>query len=808
MAGVDGSDQRALHSEQTLELGSSTKKEADWLTESGQKSSVSKRRQTLDLLKKSTGCCSKCRMCMLQCQKFLISCLGEDWIFLILLGLFMGFLSWAMDCCIETCLEARRVMYDHLDSNVLLSYIAWVTFPLVLISFAAGFTQFVAPEAAGSGIPEMKTILRGVMLKKYLTFKTFAVKFISLAFALGSGMPLGKESPFVHMSSLCASLLFKFMSLFGASYEHRSRKMELLAVACGVGVCSCFAAPIGGVLFSIEVTTTFFAVRNYWRAILAATLAAIVYRVLPVWASAEETITALFKTHFPVEFPFHLYELPVFAGVGIACGFGGALFVYLFGLIIRFTRKKTVSKFFMKRRLLYPALVTLLVSSLTFPPGFGQFMAGKLAQNEALVNLLDNQTWAKQGTDWDSDHTGHSEVWKSPQNSVFMTLALFTIAKFLMTVLSITMPVPYGAFMPTFIVGAGFGRLVGEGMAAWFPDGIHTNGSIYPIVPGSYAIVGAASLSGAVTHTVSTAIMVIELTGQITHILPVIVAVILANAVAQSLQPSIYDFLIRIKKLPYLPELGWGHHDMFNIRVKDFMKRDVKYITSICCYKELHNVLMSAHVETLALVESAESMILMGSIERSQLQSLLSQQLSRSRRLEYIKERAAAEEKHLSVVSDSNSDAGPQKASQEIHFKEDGDVEDEMTYKEIAEWEEKQLDEQVDFSSCKIEEFQLAENTSLYKTHTIFSLVGLDHIYVTCSGRLVGVVSLQELSEAIKGSVKVKGAKVPRPLTSLRDSGTGTSEPEATELHKLWDCPKNKSLPCEHSPSKSNEKSQ
>lgn len=52
-----------------------------------------------------------------------------------------------------------------------------------------------------------------------------------------------------------------------------------------------------------------------------------------------------------------------------------------------------------------------------------------------------------------------------------------------------------------------------------------------------------------------------ELTGQISHILPVMIAVILANAVAQSLQPSLYDSIIRIKKLPYLPELGWGHHE-------------------------------------------------------------------------------------------------------------------------------------------------------------------------------------------------------------------------------------------------------
>uniref|UniRef100_A0A8C0H1I3 Chloride channel protein n=2 Tax=Testudinoidea TaxID=8486 RepID=A0A8C0H1I3_CHEAB len=98
-------------------------------------------------------------------------------------------------------------------------------------------------------------------------------------------------------------------------------------------------------------------------------------------------------------------------------------------------------------------------------------------------------------------------------------------------------------------------------MAAWFPDGIHANSNTYRIVPGGYAVVGAAALSGAVTHTVSTAVIVFELTGQISHILPVMIAVILANAVAQSLQPSLYDSIIRIKKLPYLPELGWGHQE-------------------------------------------------------------------------------------------------------------------------------------------------------------------------------------------------------------------------------------------------------
>ncbi|XP_058489631.1 chloride channel protein 2-like isoform X2 [Solea solea] len=920
MAG-DGTDQRALQYEQTLmygrytqELGVYAKEEAARLRESGQRRSVSERSRNLDLLEYDKGRCAKCRrsgypyvlqppaqdflsVCTVRCQKFLISRVGEDWIFLILLGLVMALVSWVVDFCIAICLQAQKWMYGGLDSNVFLQYLAWVTYPVVLITFSAGFTQILAPQAVGSGIPEMKTILRGVVLKEYLTFKTFVAKVIGLTCALGSGMPLGKEGPFVHIASLCAALLSKFMSLFGGIYENESRNIEMLAAACAVGVGCCFAAPIGGVLFSIEVTSTFFAVRNYWRGFFAATFSAFIFRVLAVWNKDEETITALFKTNFRLDFPFDLQELPAFAVIGIASGFGGALFVYLNRLIVQFIRnQKAINKFLMKKRLLYPALVTLLVSTLTFPPGFGQFMAGKLTQKEALVTLLDNHTWAKQGIAEEFDFLGNAQAWKHPQVNVFVTLVLFIVMKFWMSALATTIPVPCGAFMPVFVIGAAFGRLVGESMAAWFPDGIHSDGAIYTIVPGGYAVVGAAALSGAVTHTVSTSVIVFELTGQISHILPVMIAVILANAVAQSLQPSLYDSIIRIKKLPYLPELGWGHHEKYNIRVEDIMVRDVRYITLNCCYRDLHNVLLTGHLKTLALVESAESMILLGSIERAQLQSLLSQQLGRPRRLEFIRERAAAEKKRTSVISNSISEEENRRASQEVRFQisteessfsptrpvpqkplkpalkrssvverptelppnsndnsgialknlfcaspemegleknnnveaptspelrkppkrvrisvvDDGDVEDDMTIREIAEWEENQLDEQVNFNNCKIDPapFQLVERTSLHKTHTIFSLLGLDHAYVTSIGRLIGVVSLKELRKAIEGSVTVKGVKVRPPLASFRDSGTSSSENEATELHKLWDRHKSMSLPREPTSSESEEKSQ
>nr|DBA26346.1 TPA: hypothetical protein GDO54_010620 [Pyxicephalus adspersus] len=751
--------------------------------------------------------------------------------------------------------RTHKWMYGGLENNIFLQYLAWVTYPVVLITFSAGFTQIMAPQAVGSGIPEMKTILRGVVLKEYLTLKTFIAKVIGLTCALGSGMPLGKEGPFVHVASMCAALLSKFMSLFGGIYENESRNIEMLAAACAVGVGCCFAAPIGGVLFSIEVTSTFFAVRNYWRGFFAATFSAFIFRVLAVWNKDEETITALFKTRFRLDFPFDLQELPAFAVIGIASGFGGALFVFLNRKIVECMRKqKAINKFLMKKRLLFPAVVTLLISTLTFPPGFGQFMAGQLTQKETLVTLFDNCTWAQQGVSEDFMFKGASSAWKNPKTNVFVSLVVFILMKFWMSALATTIPVPCGAFMPVFVIGAAFGRLVGESMAAWFPDGIHSDGSTYRIVPGGYAVVGAAALSGAVTHTVSTAVIVFELTGQISHILPVMIAVILANAVAQSLQPSLYDSIIRIKKLPYLPELGFGHQERYNVRVEDIMLRNIPFVTLNTKYRELQELLTDCRLKSLALVETAESMVLLGSIDCSQLVSLLRFQLGRKRRLQQLRERENEGKKEtestvrFQIVTEESTFCPPKsnevkkplkpalkrnqssladysqdesdnsvaalknifcaKDFSEDMMGEDMDEIDTMSPSQIIQWEEQQLDETINFNNCKIDPapFQLVERTSLHKAHTIFSLLGMDHAYVTSIGRLIGMVTLRELRKAIEGSVTQKGAKVRPPLASFRDSFTSSSETETANVSKLWERSRRHLLPRESSPSDSEDK--
>lgn len=53
--------------------------------------------------------------------------------------------------CVRVCVStAQKWMYGGLDANVFLQYLAWVTYPVVLITFSAGFTQILAPQAVGT----------------------------------------------------------------------------------------------------------------------------------------------------------------------------------------------------------------------------------------------------------------------------------------------------------------------------------------------------------------------------------------------------------------------------------------------------------------------------------------------------------------------------------------------------------------------------------------------------------------------------------------------------------------------------------
>lgn len=206
--------------------------------------------------------------------------------------------------------------------------------------------------------------------------------------------------------------------------------------------------------------------------------------------------------------------------------------------------------------------------------------------------------------------------------------------------LASTIPIPSGLFIPVLKMGAAYGRLLGELMHEFFPDGIKYGKYVHSasIVPGSYAVVGAAAFSGAVTHTISTSVILFEMTGQIVHIIPVILGVLIANAVCQSLQPSIYDSIIEIKKLPYLPPIASSNSVSHKILVRDFMNRYFAYVwKKNCTYQDI-KTLLATHKKLISfpLVECPKSMKLLGSVPRSDLLKMLYLHLGRERRLQEV----------------------------------------------------------------------------------------------------------------------------------------------------------------------------
>ncbi|ALC46863.1 ClC-a, partial [Drosophila busckii] len=560
--------------------------------------------------------------------------LAKDWIFLTVCAIIMALISFFMDEGIRISYAVRFWLYNDVAGDLFTKYLAWVILPVFLVVFTAGFVNHLAPQAAGSGIPEMKTILRGVHLKNYLSFKTLVAKVLGLTLVLGSGMPLGKEGPYVHIASIVAALLSKLATPFRKIYQNESRNTEMLAAACALGLGTCFAAPIGAVLFSIEVTTSYFAVRNYWRGFFGCVIGAAAVRLIAIWFQGADTVTAIYPTHIATEFPFDSRELIFFALTGALCGLLGASFVWIHRHYVLFIRSsQLLNKFLKKHLLIYPAIISLIISTLTFPLGSGQFLGSELSSEEQLTELFSNFTWTR--TDHNVEEAHIVSHWTTKYSNVFGNLICYTLFHFFFSIIGSTMALPHGMFIPALKIGSGFGRLIGEFVAWMLPQGVRYGGCMSPIMPAAYALVGAAAFSGSVTHSLCVAVVVFEISGQIAFVVPVLVAVLVANAVASMLQPSMYESVIMIKKLPYLPDLLYTNSNLYGKCVEDFMVRDVKYIWQNMSYLQLKEVLrLNKKLRSLPLVDSKENMILLGSLQRSELVKLIEEQVGRERRMQ------------------------------------------------------------------------------------------------------------------------------------------------------------------------------
>uniref|UniRef100_A0A8C2QK81 Chloride channel protein n=1 Tax=Cricetulus griseus TaxID=10029 RepID=A0A8C2QK81_CRIGR len=553
---------------------------------------------------------------------------GEDWYFLMALGVLMALISYAMNFAIGSVVRAHKWLYREIGDSHLLRYLSWTVYPVALLSFSSGFSQSITPSSGGSGIPEVKTILSGVILEDYLDIKNFGAKVTGLSCTLATGSTsfLGKLGPFVHLSVITAAYLGRVRTKIIGESENKTKEMEMLASGAAVGVATVFAAPFSG-----ESSYT--------------------HRMVLIFLKANGFMSKLLATSKP----------------------------------------------------LYSALAALILASVTYPPGLGRFMASRLSMEEHLKTLFDNNSWAlmtkNSSPPWPAEPDPQNLwlEWCHPQFTVFGTLVFFLVMKFWMLILATTIPIPAGYFMPIFIYGAVIGRLLGEGLSVTFPEGIVAGGEVNPITPGAYALAGAAAFSGAVTHTISTALLAFELTGQIVHALPVLMAVLVANAITQSCQPSFYDGTIIVKKLPYLPWIRGRKIGSYPVSVEHFMNSTLTTLAKDMPLEEVTKVVLSTDVNQYPLVETTQSQTLVGVVKRAHLVQALQ-------------------------TEPSSWAPGKQPCLQDI----------------LA-------------NGCPTQPvtLQLSPEATLHETHNLFELLNLQLLFVTSWGRAVGSVTWVELKKAI-----------------------------------------------------------
>jgi chloride channel protein, CIC family len=400
----------------------------------------------------------------------------EERVFL-LLSIFIGVISGLLVVSFRMAIEWLSVLL--LGSSPNPHQPRLIVIPALAGLVIAVLTRFVFPNVRGSGINQTKAAL--YIHDGYISFRTVIGKFLLSALAIGSGHSLGPEDPSLQIGAGVASLISR---RFGMSKE----KLRIFApVGAAAGLAAAFNAPISAILFVIEEVIGQSSAAVLTSIVLSAVSSVIVARAF--WGPQP-----MFR--IPTVTLRDSRELLAYAVLGVVGGFASLLFAKSLSYLRPKLRSQPPWS-----QLFQPAVAGLLVGAIGYF-GLTQVMG---AGYEAI------------------DQAMHSQfAWK-----MLLVLALF---KIIATTLSFSSGTPGGMFAPTLFIGAMLGAAVGSFEKIYFP---HLTGSI-----GSYALVGMGVLFAAFLRAPLTSVfMVLEVSGNYSIVLPVILANTIAYVISRVLQP-------------------------------------------------------------------------------------------------------------------------------------------------------------------------------------------------------------------------------------------------------------------------------
>ncbi len=363
-------------------------------------------------------------------------------------------------------------------------------FPLLFGATCAALSVFVvrhyAPEASGSGIPHLKATLH--RLRELRWWRVLPVKMVGGVLALGSGMALGREGPTVQMGGAVGDALARWMKV------STRERMVLIASGAGAGLAAAFNAPLSGLVFILEEVQRDFRPVVFGAAFLAAAVADIVAR----FATGQLPVFAVPSYAAPP-----LTSIPVFIVLGIAAGLLGLLFnrgvlstLNLFDRIpgrARIALAATIG-----------AIAGLIAWYSPIAVGGGHGLAEQALEGHLLLSAI----------------------------------PLWFLLRFGLTLVSYGTGAPGGIFAPLLVLGALLGLAVGQ-ITHQISPGLAPE-------PAAFAVVGMAAYFTAIVRAPLTGVVLImEMTGNYSQMLPLLVSCFSAYVVTELLKDlPIYEALL------------------------------------------------------------------------------------------------------------------------------------------------------------------------------------------------------------------------------------------------------------------------
>ncbi|RMX69305.1 hypothetical protein KXD40_004602 [Peronospora effusa] len=504
--------------------------------------------------------------------------------FLILLGVIGGPMNFGI-----------RIEYlASLAPTYALKLAVWIAHTVIFSGLGLFFTQ-LAPVAAGSGVSQMKSILTGIdprmYFPGYFDFSTFLAKVAGLVCSVGAGLIVGTEGAYVHIMSIVTHHLLK-SPLFKGFSVHLNGRLQLLGAACAVGVSSVFSSPIGGVLFSLEVTSTYYLTSNYIKAFISAVSGAVMLRLTLVLANSESNLAtqAVLRTQFPPS-PFNICEIPLYILLGAVLGLICTAMMWFLRKIAEYRKACRESSQRWKKILVTwidPLVVSILTAVLTFVPG-------EYAQHNSMNDLAILFTEGDLPAAWQV-------------RSKYYALSVLSSVFIFLLPLCITLKIPTGIWVPTFIAGAAFGRMFGEIVATLFPN--------LDVIPATYALAGAAAFGTAATRAISVAVITLEITAAMSMTLPLFCASLAAVAVSNLCkEKSVYDTLLIVSGIPFLPLIDFEP----TMAAGDVVEPCLVYIQKRTTIARILLALQRLPHHEIPVVKDETTMILLGVVSGSQL---------------------------------------------------------------------------------------------------------------------------------------------------------------------------------------------